>query len=120
VTTVLVVEDDEKSRRLLVDVLTRSGHNVIQTERGEEAVPLALRHRPAIALLDIHLPGIDGIETLRRLRAVPETARIIAVAVTASIMSDDQTRIAAAGFNESLPKPLRLKEMLALVERLAG
>jgi CheY-like chemotaxis protein len=120
VTTVLVVEDDEKSRRLVVDVLTSKGHTVVETERGEDAVDLALRHRPVVALLDIHLPGIDGVETLRRLRAQPETAAIAAVAVTASIMSQDRARIDAAGFDESLPKPISLKDLLALVERLGG
>jgi CheY-like chemotaxis protein len=118
VTTVLVVEDDEKSRRLVVDVLTNKGYTVCETERGEDAVDLARLHRPTIALLDIHLPGIDGFETLRRLRNLPETAGIAAVAVTASIMSQDRARIAAAGFDESLPKPVSLRDLLALVAKL--
>lgn len=118
-TTVLVVEDDEKSRRLLVDVLKNKGYSVIDTDRGEDAIDLARQHRPRVALLDIHLPGIDGVETLQRLRAQPETAGIAAVAVTASVMTQDRARIAAAGFNDALPKPVSLKELVALVARLA-
>lgn len=118
--TVLVVEDDEKSRRLLVDVLTNKGYRVIHTDNGEAAIDLARTHRPRVALLDIHLPGIDGVATLQRLRALPETADIAAVAVTASVMTQDRARIAAAGFDDAMPKPVSLKEMLALVARLAA
>jgi CheY-like chemotaxis protein len=113
--TVLVIEDDPKSRKLLVDVLTAQGVVVVQAEAGEEAVALARAHAPELVLLDIHLPGIDGFATLQRLREAAGLAPLAVVAVTASVMSGDQTRLRQAGFDGVLPKPVRLDALRAVV-----
>lgn len=111
-TTVLIVEDDARSRKLLADVLVAHGYEVVQTDRGEDALALALAHRPALALLDIHLPGIDGFATLRALRADAHFADLPAVAVTASVMSADRARVTESGFDALLHKPVRLQPLL--------
>jgi CheY-like chemotaxis protein len=113
--TVLVVEDDPKSRKLLVDVLTAQGVVVVQTEAGEEAVALARAHAPQLVLLDIHLPGIDGFTTLQHLRSAKDLAPLAVVAVTASVMSGEKARLQEAGFDGVLPKPVRLDALRAVV-----
>lgn len=115
--TVLVVEDDEKSRRLLVDVLGARGYRVLAFERGEEALAAVAATAPDLAVLDIHLPGIDGVQTLFGLRAASFGTRP-ALAVTASVMSGDLARLHAAGFDAVLQKPLRLRDFLGTVQRL--
>jgi CheY-like chemotaxis protein len=108
----LVVEDDAISRKLLTDVLSANGYAVQATGRGEDAPALALARPPDVALLDIHLPGIDGVETLRRLRALPGLAGLPAIAVTASVMLADHGRVLEAGFDLLLHKPVRLQPLL--------
>ncbi|HEX2438532.1 MAG TPA: response regulator [Methylomirabilota bacterium] len=112
---ILVVEDNEKNRKLVRDLLTVKGYIVVETETGEEALTLAQSRRPALVLMDIQLPGIDGIETLRRLRADPSTASIPVVAVTASAMTQDRQKIVAAGFDGYQAKPLSVRPFLELV-----
>ena len=90
---ILIIEDNEKNRKLSRDVLEVSGYQTLETNTGEEGLRLASEHEPALVLLDIHLPGIDGIETFQRLRADPATAAILVIAVTASAMPDDRARI---------------------------
>mgnify|MGYP002778460285 CR=1 FL=1 len=113
--TVLVVEDDPKSRKLLVDVLSAHGIVVVETEAGEQAVALARAHAPQLVLLDIHLPGIDGFATLQRLREATDLAPLAVVAVTASVMSGDRARLQQAGFDGVLPKPVRLEALRGVV-----
>jgi CheY-like chemotaxis protein len=112
---ILLVEDNEKNRKLARDVLTHEGYRLLETETGEEAVRLAQEHRPALVLMDIHLPGIDGIEALRRLRADPATRAIPVLAVTASAMTHDRATIAAAGFDGYQSKPISVRPFLAAV-----
>jgi two-component system, cell cycle response regulator DivK len=115
---ILVVEDNEKNRKLVRDLLTVKGYTVVETETGEEALTLAQSRRPALVLMDIQLPGIDGIETLRRLRADPSTASIPIVAVTASAMTQDRQKIVAAGFDGYQAKPLSVRPFLELVREV--
>jgi two-component system cell cycle response regulator DivK len=115
---ILVVEDNEKNRKLVRDLLTVKGYIVVETETGEEALTLAQSRRPALVLMDIQLPGIDGIETLRRLRADPSTASIPVVAVTASAMTQDRQKIVAAGFDGYQAKPLSVRPFLELVREV--
>jgi CheY-like chemotaxis protein len=115
---ILVVEDNEKNRKLVRDVLTVKGYRVIETEAGEEGVHLAHEHHPALVLMDIQLPGIDGIEALRRLRADPVTAAIPVVAVTASAMTQDRQKILAAGFDGYQAKPISVRPFLELVREV--
>src|SRR5207245_7935955 len=84
---ILVVEDNDKNRKLVRDVLTFKGYEIIEAETGEEGVRLAQERHPSLVLMDIRLPGIDGIEPLRRLRAEQATQGIPIMAMTASVMT---------------------------------
>ncbi len=117
---ILIIEDNEKNRKLSRDVLEVSGYRTLETDTGEEGVRLAREHEPALVLLDIHLPGIDGIETFQRLRADPATAAIPVIAVTASAMPDDRARIKAVGFDRYLSKPINIKLFLETVGEVLG
>jgi two-component system, cell cycle response regulator DivK len=84
---ILVVEDNDKNRKLVRDVLTFKGYEIIEAETGEEGVRLAQERHPSLVLMDIRLPGIDGIEALRRLRAEQATRGTPIMAMTASMMT---------------------------------
>jgi two-component system cell cycle response regulator DivK len=113
---ILVVEDDAKSRRLVRDVLEYRGFQVAEAAAGDDGVRLARELVPALVLMDIQLPGLDGIAALGLLRADPVTRSIPVVAVTASAMPDDRGRIRAAGFDAYQGKPINVQAFLALVE----
>ncbi|MBM3217388.1 MAG: response regulator [Candidatus Rokubacteria bacterium] len=117
---ILVVEDNEKNRKLVRDVLKHKGYDVIESETGEDGVRLARERRPRLILLDIQLPGIDGIEALRRLRADETTRAIPVIAVTASALDRDRQKIMAAGFDGYQEKPLNVKAFMAAVEAVFG
>jgi CheY-like chemotaxis protein len=118
-TTVLLIEDDPLSRKYLERRLSGWGYVVVQTDRGEEAVALARAHGPALILLDIQLPGIDGFETLRQLRAATELRPTAIVAVTASTMPVERARLTVAGFDAELSKPVRGVALEQLLRRLS-
>ena len=115
---ILIVEDNEKNRILARDMLESRGYETLETTTGEEGIRLAREHQPALVLLDIHLPGIDGIETFRRLRADPATAAIPVIAVTASAMPDDRAHIEEVGFERYLSKPINIKLFLEAVKEV--
>jgi two-component system cell cycle response regulator DivK len=115
---ILIIEDNEKNMKLVRDVLQVKGYATIEAGTGEEGVRLAAERKPDLILMDIQLPGISGIEALRRLRATPDTAAIPAIAVTASVMQQDRKQITEAGFNGYLGKPLNLKEFLDTVRAM--
>jgi len=115
---VLIVEDNDKNLKLVHDVLQAKGYRTIEAGTGEDGVRLAALHRPDLVLMDIQLPGIDGIEALRQLRADPATSAIPVAAVTASVMQQDRRTITEAGFDAYIGKPIDLKEFLATVRTL--
>jgi two-component system, cell cycle response regulator DivK len=115
---ILVVEDNEKNRKLVRDLLTVKGYRVVEVETGEDGVRIAREQRPALVLMDIQLPGIDGIEALRQLRADGDTAAIPVVAVTASAMHRDRQTILAAGFDGYQAKPISVRPFLELVREV--
>ena len=115
---VLVVEDDSKSRKLVRDLLTFKGYEIMEAETGEEGVGLAQERRPNLILMDIRLPGIDGIEALGRLRVEAATQGIPVMAMTASVMSGDRQRVLDAGFDAFQSKPIKIKDFVAAVEQL--
>jgi two-component system cell cycle response regulator DivK len=117
-TTILIVEDNEKNMKLARDILQAKGYATLEAVTGEEGVRLAQERGPALVLMDIQLPGINGIEALRRLRADPTTAAIPVVAVTASVMTTDRRQITDAGFDAYIGKPINLKEFLDTVRRV--
>jgi two-component system, cell cycle response regulator DivK len=103
---ILIVEDNERNLRLLRDVLNHLGYATLESSTAEDALAVARAQRPALILMDVQLPGMDGVEALRRLRSDPATAEIRVVAVTAFAMPADRERFLAAGFDGYLPKPL--------------
>jgi two-component system, cell cycle response regulator DivK len=115
---ILIVEDNDKNRKLVRDVLTFKGYEVIETETGEEGVRLAKERSPSLVLMDIRLPGIDGVEALRRLRAEGTTRGIPVMAMTASVMTEDRQKIMAAGFDAYQSKPINVTDFVAAVAQL--
>ena len=116
----LVVEDDEKSRRLLLDVLSFHGFEVTAVGSGEEGLRAAQAARPDAALLDIQLPGISGMGLLQALRREYPEPRLPVLAVTASVMDQDRNNILAAGFDAYVAKPVHIRELLATLAGLLG
>jgi CheY-like chemotaxis protein len=115
---ILIVEDHEKNRKLVRDVLQARGYQTVETETGEEGLRVAREMRPALVLMDIQLPGIDGVETFRQLRADPATRTIPVIAVTASAMTHSRQQVLAAGFDGYQTKPIAVKEFLELVRQV--
>ncbi len=106
---ILIVEDNEKNLKLTRDVLRYHGYRTIEAPDGEAGVRLATEQLPQLILMDIQMPGIDGIEALRRIRAAARTANITTVALTASVMSSDRERFDQAGFDGFIAKPIDIK-----------
>jgi two-component system cell cycle response regulator DivK len=113
---VLIVEDNEKSMKLFRDVLQATGYSTLEAATGEDAVELATSHIPALVLMDVQLPGIDGIEALARLRRDERTESIPVLALTAQAMHGDRARFLAAGFDGYVSKPVDVAELLRTVE----
>ena len=114
---ILVVEDNERNMKLFCDLLQASGYRTLQATTGERAVELALEHGPDLVLMDIQLPGIDGVEALGRLRADDGFAPAPVLALTAQAMEGDRDRFLAAGFDGYLSKPVDIGEFVATVRR---
>ena len=112
---VLIVEDNEKNRKLVRDVLQFHGYQILETETAEEGIKLARERHPDLILMDFHLPGMNGIEALGHLRADASTKDIPVIAVTASAMTEDRKRIIAAGFDSLQTKPIHVKEFVQVV-----
>jgi CheY-like chemotaxis protein len=106
---ILVVEDNERNLKLLRDVLEYAGYDVRVARTAEDALTLAVSEPPDLVLMDLQLPGIDGMEALRRLRESPRTAEIPVVAVTAQAMKQDRDRALDAGFNGYVEKPISVR-----------
>jgi len=118
---ILIVEDNDKNMKLARDILQVKGYRTIEADSAEAGLPLVAAHKPDLILMDIHLPGINGIEALKRIRATPETSGIPVLAFTASVMPQDRKEIMSAGFDGFVSKPINLKEFVASVAgTLAG
>ena len=115
--TILVVEDNDRNLKLVRDVLEHAGFRVVAASSGETGVDLAVEQPPDLVLLDLGLPGIDGHEALRRLRASPRTRALPVVAVTAYAMPADRARALEAGFDGYLEKPLDVRSLPLDVRR---
>ena len=115
---ILVVDDDARNLRLAVTALEQSGHEVLSAAGGAEGIEAALALAPDLVLMDVQMPGMDGVAALRRLRADPRCASIKVAALTALAMKGDRERLLAEGFDGYLEKPIRYKEFLASVAAL--
>ena len=116
--TVLIVEDNEKNMKLARDILQAKGYETLEAVTGEEGARIAMARRPDLVLMDIQLPGINGIEAFKQIRADPKTAHIPVVALTASVTPTDRSQITAAGFEGFLSKPIVMREFLDTVKRV--
>jgi two-component system cell cycle response regulator DivK len=112
---ILVVEDNAQNLKLARDLLQVNGYRTLEAETGEDGVTLAGKHSPDLVVMDIHLPGISGIEALARLRAEPTTRPIPVIAFTASVMPQDRSEILAAGFDAFVSKPINLEVFLGAI-----
>jgi two-component system, cell cycle response regulator DivK len=117
---VLIVEDNDINLRLARDVLQYHGFRTLEAMTAADGIALALEHQPDLVLMDIHLPDMDGVSALQRLRAEPGTKSITVVALTASVLTADQERLSAAGFDGYLPKPIEVRTFPDQVRRYCG
>ncbi len=115
---ILIVEDNDKNMKLARDILNAKGYQTVEAVTGEDGVKLAKDKKPDLVLMDIQLPGINGIEAFKQIRSDKATARIPVVALTASVTPTDRSEITAAGFDAFIGKPINLKEFVETVRRL--
>ena len=112
---ILVIEDHEDNRRILRDLLTSVGYEPIEAVTGEEGLTLAETHRPELILMDIQLPGMDGYETTRRIKANPALRQIPVIAVTSYALSGDEVKAMEAGCDTYVTKPFSPRALLAKI-----
>jgi two-component system cell cycle response regulator DivK len=115
---ILIIEDNEKNRKLVRDVLNVKGYKTIESETAEEGLKLAIEKSPGLILMDIQLPGMDGITALKHLKADPETKSIPVIAITASAMTYKRVTMLAEGFDGFQSKPISVKDFLEEVHRV--
>ena len=117
---ILVVEDTPNNMKLAVLLLERAGHEVLQATDAEEGIRFAQERQPDLILMDIQLPGMDGLAATRLLRSHAQTRSIKIIAVTALAMTGDREKIAAAGCDGYIAKPIRYQEFLNVVADTLG
>lgn len=115
--TILIVEDNEKNMKLVRDILQHDGYVTLEAVTGREGARLAAEARPDLVLMDIQLPDIDGIAVLREIRADPALDAVPVLAVSASVMPDEQQKIISSGFDGFITKPIQLKLFREAVRR---
>ena len=113
---ILIVEDNAKNLKLVRDVLQVKGYETLDAGTAEDGLKIAAERMPDLVLMDIQLPGMNGIEALKALRANPATAAIPVIAITASVMQQDRQEIMRAGFNGFIEKPINLRNFLDTVQ----
>lgn len=114
---ILYVEDNFQNKRLVKKILAARGYEVLEADDGLTGVEMAREQRPDLILMDISLPGIDGVEATQRIKAYPETSQIPVIALTANAMRGDRERFIAAGCDDYLPKPISTTELLEMVQK---
>ncbi len=117
---ILIIEDNEKNRKLCRDVLQVKGYRTIESETAEDGLKLAAAQSPALILMDIQLPGMDGITAMKQLKADANTKGIPIIAITASAMTNSRMAMLAEGFDGYQTKPITLKDFLGEVGRVLG
>ncbi len=114
---ILIVEDNEKNMKLVRDILHHRGHQTVEAETGKDGVRLAVQHRPQLVLMDIQLPDIDGIRALALIREHAELDATPVLAVSASVMPDEQQKVVNSGFDAFISKPINMRQFVDAVER---
>jgi len=112
---ILVVEDTEDNRQIIGDLLSNAGYELIEAVDGLEGVAAAEREQPDLILMDIQLPGIDGYEATRRIRAIPALAKVPIIAVTSYALSGDEAKTREAGCDGYVAKPFSPRQLLAKI-----
>ena len=115
---ILVIEDNAANRKFLVDVLDISGYEVIIAEDAHAGITLAREEKPNIILMDIQLPGMNGLDATKILKNDPLTSDIKILAITAMAMKGDKEMCLEAGMDDYVPKPLKADELLTTIERV--
>lgn len=119
-TKILLVEDNEMNRDMLSRRLARRGYEVVMAVDGEQGVAMATSESPALILMDMSLPGVDGWEATRQIKAAPATGAIPVIALTAHAMEGDREKALAAGVDDFDTKPVELERLLGKIEALLG
>lgn len=114
---ILIIEDNLKNLKLIRDVLQFHGYTTYEAESGEDGIELALKQSPALILMDVSLPGIDGSAAMKLLKSDARTQHTPIVALTAFAMKGDRERLLAEGFDGYIAKPINIKEIPALIEQ---
>jgi two-component system cell cycle response regulator DivK len=117
---VLVIEDNDDNLKIVTYALQRAGHKVLAAETGEEGLKLAVAKRPEFILMDINLPGMDGIETTKRIRASEAGGSVPIIAVTSYAMTGDREKILAAGCNGYIEKPIDPITIVDQIHKIIG
>jgi two-component system cell cycle response regulator DivK len=112
---ILVVEDQEDNRRILRDLLSSVGHEMMEVEDGESAIAAAREYRPDVILMDIQLPVLDGYEATRRIKADPDLRAIPIIVVTSYALSGDEQKARACGCDAYVAKPYSTRDLLAKI-----
>jgi two-component system cell cycle response regulator DivK len=112
---ILVVEDQEDNRQIIRDMLTFTDYKIMEAESGEHALEAVGKQRPDLILMDIQLPGMDGYETTRRIKADPALRSITIIAVTSYALSGEEQKARAAGCDDYVPKPYSPRHLLAKI-----
>lgn len=115
---VLLVEDNERNARLVNEILLANGYRLVVATDGRQAIQAAHEHRPQLILMDLQLPGMDGLTVTRQLKANLETAEIPVVALTAHAMPDDRAKTLEAGCCSYISKPINYRSFVAEVGRV--
>ena len=115
--TILIVEDNKNNCTLLKDILVYHGYDIAVASDGNEGVAMARKLMPDLILMDIQMPGMDGMTASAVLKGDPATSRLKIIALTSFAMQGDQEKFLAAGFNGYLSKPVNTRELPALIDR---
>lgn len=117
---ILIVEDQEDNRRIMRDLLGRNDYFVLEAHNGLDGVAMAIQEKPDLILMDIQLPGVDGYEATRRIRAAPGLQDVPVIAVTSHALSGDEAKAYTAGCSGYVTKPFSPRALLAQVREFLG
>ncbi len=114
---ILVVEDNEKNMYLISFILKKNNYEVIEARNGEQGIELAIKEKPDLIIMDIQLPGIDGLESTKRIKESEEASRIPIIALTSYAMTGDREKALNTGFTEYIEKPINFKNFIEDIEK---